>query len=272
MNKIRIIISIALLLSLTIPLVAGDLGDFKDDVEQEEKEDSQAQEESEDYEDDDSESSPFLAFLWDFTFFLWFAHNDMVYYSPYPYELEAMRKGDNFIGHDRRSLIEIRNDSTPDKNHNFTIYGGATMNESMDTYGGLLRLTGKFFNHLGPELDYRVLYDGDDVLHNLSTGVNISFFQFDYLSLDFYVKAAFFMGLLERQGISLGAKLTTYPFKPISLELRSGGIFYESITFAELEAKLGIHISQWEIFGDFYTLQSVKSQLYSIGIGAGVHF
>lgn len=271
MDTIRKIIIIALLFSLITSLVAGDLGDFKEDVEQEEEENSQTQE-TEDYENDESESSPFLDFLWEFTFFLWFAHNDMVYYSPYPYEMESLENGENFIGHDHRSKVEISDDRTPEKNFNFAFYGGATMNEDLDTSGGLLRLTGKFFNHLGPELDYRILYDGEEVLHNLSTGLNISFLQYDYLSLDFYVKAIFFFGLMERQGISLGAKLTSYPFKPISLELRSGGIFYESINFAELEAKLGIHIKQWEIFGDFYTLQSLKSRLYSIGIGAGVHF
>ncbi|MBI9099078.1 MAG: hypothetical protein JEY91_11405, partial [Spirochaetaceae bacterium] len=67
-------------------------------------------------------------------------------------------------------------------------------------------------------------------------------------------------------------KITSYPFKPISLEVRSGGMFFKSITFAEIDVKLGFHIKSMEIFGNFYTLQSENSQLYSIGIGAGVHF
>lgn len=268
----RFIISIALLISLSVTVFAGDLDNFKDDVEQEEENNSQIQDESEVSEEDDYESSPFVKFLWQITFLLWFSHNDMVYYTDYPYELKGMQAGDHFIGHDRRSPIERQQERTPEKNYNFTFYGGATFDEDFNTYGGLLRFTGKFFNHLGPEMDYRVLYDGEDVLHNLSAGLNISFIQYDSLSLDFYVKAAFFMGLLERQGISLGAKLTTYPFKPLSLEIRSGGIFYKSITFAEIEAKLGFHIKQMEIFGNFYTLQSKKSRLYSIGVGAGVHF
>ncbi|MDA3810368.1 MAG: hypothetical protein PF518_08575 [Spirochaetaceae bacterium] len=91
------------------------------------------------------------------------------------------------------------------------------------------------------------------------------------LSMDFYIKGAFFIGLLNRKGISLGAKMISYPFKPISLEIRSGGLFFQSITFAEVEIKLGVQVKSFEIFGDFYTLQSEMARIYSFGIGEGYH-
>jgi len=269
------IISITIFLLFFTPLSADNLDDFKDHVEQEEEENSQNEDvetDREEVDDDESESSSFMDFLWEFTFLLWFIHNETVYYTPYPYESDGMIMGDNYIGHDRRNREDLYADKNITKDYNFALYGGGSFNETIDEFGGFFRLSGKFFNHLGPEIDYRLIYNGNEVFHNLSTGINLSFFQFDYLSLDFYVKGAFFMGLLQRQGISLGARFTSYPFKPVSLELRSGGVFFESLKFAELEAKLGIHINAVEIFGNFYTLQSKKSQLYSIGIGAGVHF
>lgn len=263
--------SIALLLSLTTPLYADSLEDFKENVEKEEEENSQ-KDKTQSNDEDDSETSSFMNFFWEFSVLIWFIHNETVFYTPYPYEAEGLKKGDNFIGHDRRDRENRYYDREMTKNYNFSLYAGGSFNETIDEFGSLFRFNGKFFNHLGPEIDYRLIYNGDDVFHNLSAGLNLSFFQFDYLSLDFYIKGAFFMGLLQRQGVSLGAKFTSYPFKPLSLEIRSGGVFFDSITFAELEVKLGIHIDAFEIFGDFYTLQSQKSQLYSLGIGAGVHF
>lgn len=275
MNNISKLLILILIVSISTPFFADSLGDFKSNVEDEEQENSQSADpgyESDDNYEDTEESNGFMDFLWQISFLIWYAHNETVFYTPFPYETSGLMKGDNFIGHDMRNDDEINYSQDKNKNYNFSLYGGGTIDEALKTYGGLLRFTGKFFNHLGPEIDYRLLYDGKDVLHNLSTGINLSFFQFDYISLDFYGKAMFFMGSLERQGISLGAKMTSYPFKPVSLEIRSGGIFLESITFAEFEVKLGIHNGPVEFFGDFYTLQSERSQLYSIGFGAGYHF
>ena len=266
--------SILLLLSFITPLWSDDLGEFKENVEKEEEENSQKEEtnKSDDSEKENEADSPFLRFLWEITFLLWFIHNETVYYTAYPYESSAMNMGDNFIGHDLRSEEELYADKLTTKDYNFAFYGGGSINEGLNTFGGMFRLTGKFVNHFGPEIDYRILWNGQNLLHNLSGGLNLSFFQFNYLSLDFYFKAAFFMGLLERQGVSLGAKLTSYPIKPLSLEIRSGAMIFQSITFVEFEIKLGFHAGPVEIFGDFYTLQSTQSQLYSFGVGAGYHF
>ena len=273
MKNLFLMISLAILFSFSVPLFADDLQDFKNDVLEEEEENSENNAPTVDENDDDeSEDSPFLRFLWEITFLMWFIHNETVYYTPYPYEFTGMTRGNNFIGHDRRSEEEIKADTHQLKNSHFALYGAATINEEFNIFGGLLRFTGKFVNHMGPEIDYRILIDGKNLLHNLSAGLNISFFQFDFMTLDFYLEGAFFMGLMNRQGLALGAKITSYPFKPISLEVRSGGMFFKSITFAEIDVKLGFHINSMEIFGNFYTLQSENSQLYSIGIGAGVHF
>lgn len=272
MKKFVLFLFLIFSLSITHPLFSDDLGDFKDNVEQEEKENQNEESDTYDKDSNGSGSSPFLEFLWDVTFFLWFIHNDSVYYAPYPYEQNSWQSRDNFIGHDLRTYEEIERNSLYRKNYNFAFHGMATIDENLNTIGGMARFSGKFTNHFGPELDYRLFWDGDDLFHIATTGLNLSFFQFNFMSLDFYVEGAFFMGLLERQGISLGAKITSYPFRPVSLEIRSGGMFFESITFAEIEAKLGFHFGRTEIFADFYTLQSEQSALYSFGIGAGVHF
>lgn len=273
--KKRVLLLIILLFILRpVTIFSNDLGDFKESVEEEEEENQEREsEDSDEYDDDDDDDgNPFLEFLWEITFFLWYAHNQSIYYAPYPYEPEALRNGDYFIRRIIRSDENWKIIDRNSKNYHFAFYGGANIDEDFNTMGGMTRLTGKFFNHLGPELEYRILWDGSDLLHILNTGVNLSFFQFDYLSLDFYVEGAFFFGLLERQGITVGAGIYTYPFKPISLEIRSGGMFFPSITFAEVEVKLGFHIGRGEIFADFYTLQSRSSALYSFGVGAGVHF
>lgn len=278
MKKILPLIFLLSALSLPYSLHADDLKDFKDKVEQEEEQnrqkDSQDSEDTDDQnqEDDSRESHHFLEFLWQFTFMLWYIHNETAYYAPYPYEKEALFEGMNFIGHDMGSTEEVASAEPYRKNYNFGFYGLASIDEDFNTIGGMFRISGKAFNHLGPELDYRLLWDGSDFLHILGAGGNISFFQFDYLSLDFYVAGAFFMGLMERQGVKFGAKLTSYPFRPLSLEVRSGVIFFESIKFAEVEAKLGFHLGRSEIFGDFYTLQSHTVSIYAFGIGVGVHF
>ena len=277
MKRLFIIALITINTCICSPVFSQALDDFKDGVEQEEEENRQNDQKNDSQEtteesDEDSEDNPFMEFLWEITFLLWFIHNETVYYSPYPYELEGIREGNNFIGHDLGRKEDLYSKKAYTKNYNFAFYGGGSINETFNTYGGLLRFTGKFINHFGPEIDYRLLWDGKNLFHNLSGGLNLSFFQFDYLSLDFYLKAAFFMGLLERQGVSLGGKLTTYPFKPLSLEVRSGGMFFEDITFAEVDVKLGIHTGPIEIFGNFYTLQASNTQIYSFGLGAGVHF
>ncbi len=268
------IISIILLFSINTSLWA-DLGDFKDDVEKEENENSQIEEADEDNNTEDNysnENYSLFYFFWKFTFILWFYHNETVFYTPYPYETNGIEEGYNFIGHDKRDDDEREFNSQKFKNFHMALYGGVTVNEIADTFGGQFRLTGKVINHFGPEIGYRLLFDGTEILHNLSGGINLSLFQFDFFSFDLYIKAAFFMGLLNRQGISLGGIMRSYPFKPVSLEIYGGGLFFESITFAEVEIKLGFHFKATEIFGNFYTLQSKKSQLYSFGLGAGYHF
>lgn len=275
MKKLIFLFLIIFFSSITTPLFSDDLGDFKDSVEQEEEENRENEDTGESVEDTDDETdddNPFLRFLWEFTFFLWFIHNDSVYYTPYPYEYEGWIEGDNFVGHDLKSAAIISANAYYRKNYNFALHSMATVNESFNTIGGMARLSGKFFNHFGPELEYRAFWDGDDDFHIVTAGANLSLFQFDYLSLDFYLEGAFFMGLLERQGITLGAKILTYPFKPVSLEIRSGGMFFQYITFAEVDVKLGFHIGRGEIFADFYTLQSANSSFYAFGVGAGVHF
>jgi len=283
MKTFLIIVPIFLLFSFVSELQADDLKDFKDKIEQEEK-NNQAEEadededkenqEAKDSDDDDSDDddNSFMDFLWEFTFLIWYIHNETVYYTPYPFNESGMLNGVNFIGHDRRSNEEIESSEIKTKDYFFSFYGGVTINESLHNIGGLLRFTGKFFNHLGPEVDYRILWDGENLFHNFSGGFNLAFFQFDYFSLDFYIKAVVFSGFIEKQGVSLGGKMTTYPFKPISLEVRSGGVFFSALTLAEVEIKLGIHIGPAEIFGDFYTLQSTTAQIYSFGLGLGYHF
>ncbi len=275
MNKYTRLILLILIFNITTPLWS-DLGGFKEDVEREEEENSK-KENIENIEEDEEENieedeDSFFSLLWDMTFLLWLYHNDSSYYSRYPYEIEGMENGANFINHDNRSEKEKGIYTKKFKEFFFTIYGSPTINETADTFGGQLRFTGKVINHFGPELEYRLLWNEGDFLHNLSGGMNLSIFQFDPLALDFYIKAVFFMGIMERIGVSLGGRIMSYPFRPVSLEFRGGVVIFPSITFAEIGAKLGFHIDAVELFGDFYMLRSEQSQLYSIGLGIGYHF
>ncbi|MBB6478585.1 hypothetical protein [Spirochaeta isovalerica] len=272
MKKLLIIFAYSLLLATPLALYSDDLEDFKNKVEQEEEKNNENSEDRDNSGNSKEKEHPFLRFLWDITFYLWFIHNDSVYYAPYPYELSSYREGTSFIAIDNGTEEEVKALNKTRKNYHFAIYGGGTFNEAFSTFGAMTRITGKFVNHMGPEIEYRFMADDSGYLHFLTTGINLAFFQTDYLAMDFYLEGAFFMGILQRTGISLGSAIYTYPVKPLSFEIRGGAVLFPSITFGELNIKAGLHMDRYEIFADFHTLQSQTSALYSFGFGVGVHF
>ena len=84
----------------------------------------------------------------------------------------------------------------------------------------------------------------------------IQFVQFDYISPDLYVQYSFWQGVINKGGVSFGTIMRFFPIKPIKFMLRIGGRIYADISFVDLEARMGVMIWRFEIFGGYRHIQS----------------
>ncbi len=246
------------------------LKDFKSDVEGNEK--SKSKNTSGGGSSDSSCGGACMEMALEITFALWAAHNMLVYYEKYPY----FSKDKNFINYYRSFSNTIKNDeeehrdmhmvgddiedtSSPRKDDfnpfskKFYYYtlaaGGQWAND--EGSGFLVEFRGKFMQHFGPEFYARSLWDGEDDIQFYSGGLNLSLFQNSYLSADFYITGAFMRGVIERDGVGFGTVITSYPFKPVTLFFRIGGLDFGKTEFLDFEGRIGFMIGRLEIFGGY---------------------
>ncbi len=286
----RGILSLVLVLSLGLASAAplfADLDDFKKDVESEEN--RSRQEGSSSSEEGNSSGggggNPIARFLLEITVIAWAVHNSGVYYSPYPfsepmsYSSGLIVRPRSFINYDFTGMevkagggkAEVRPGGRPHKKYWFEVSSGALMTEDGD-YGAMASLQGRFTPFFGPDIDYRLIFDGSDELHITTAGLDFSIMQNDFLTWTVYGKGAFFNGVMERSGGAFGSWIRTYPFKPVSLHLRAGGIVFPEITFGQVEAKLNLHLGKLIIFAGINLLESEESRLLMTEAGGSVHF
>lgn len=248
----------------------GKLKDFKGDVERNENSKS-GKSSGKGSSDSDSDGSCGGACL-DITFFIWAAHHMLVYYEKYPY----FSKDTNFINYyktsdnslkdkkeEKKEMRMVAADDTdtfsqqkedkdvfnPFKNkfYYYTIAAGGQWADDEGS-GFLLELRGKFIQHFGPEFAVRSLWDGEDNIQFFSLGMNLSLIQNSYFSLDFYITGAFMRGIISRDGVGFGGIITSFPFKPVTLFLKFGGLDYGKTEFFDFEGRLGFMIGRVELF------------------------
>ena len=270
------IISIFLIFTvLPTASLFADLGDFgdavKDDQEEEADEGKEESEDADDYELSDSESE-LLSALFDITIGVWMIHNLSAWYSPYPYSGNS--SGTSFIGHNNK-LFENFDAARPElKQYRMAFYlsGGGFFINADYGYTASFRMTSKILAAFGTDLEYRWWGDESGNLHFLRAGGLLPIVQTDIFSLDLAMAGAFFFDLFTFSGFTFGAVMTSYPFRPLSLELRGGGIFSSNVNFGEIGFKIGIHVNRFEFFLGYYGLLHTDQNIHTFDAGIGVHF
>lgn len=270
--------------------VYADLNTFKEDVEKEESRNRSSEENeqagNEQEEGEENGGNLIVRFLLEITIFAWAIHNNGVYYSAYPYAPPvsfssglAEGRPRNFINYDfsnvqiesgeERPRVSYR--SRGAKRYWFELSSGALMTEEGE-YGAVASLQGRFTPFFGPDVDYRLIYDGSDELHITTAGLDFSVVQNDFFTWTAYGKGAFFDGVLDRDGWAFGSWFRMYPFRPVSLHLRTGGMFFPDITFGQVEAKMNIHLGRLLLFGGVNLLESEETRRLMTEAGAALHF
>lgn len=287
MKKIIIILTISLLSFFQIKPLYSTLQDFKEDYKVErdanaslslyaalqdvkkdyekeesakkkpEKKTNSSTSHSESYDSSDDGCVDMCIFI----FPLWLEANLDLEYAPYPYS----HKENNFICNDTKEQ---------------SFYGGCFDGRGTIWYltleaggqyafdegnAGFARLSGKILRFFGPEFEFKRLVDENkDKLDYYAFGINIPIFQFSGFSPDIYVQAAYMRGVLDRNGISYGVIINSYPFNPVSLMFRFGvqsyrnikGEEYGSMDLYDYEGRLGIVFYRLELFGGYRRLSS----------------
>ena len=287
-----LIVAMLLVFSLlTAPApVWADLEEFKEGVEEEEKNREKKEEDKDNEEEEAGEANPFLELIYQITLFIWLAHNGSAHYESYPYA----ERGNALVRHDMersRSYWDTREAGTggtekgatpePAKSHWFELSAGG-IGFSADCYdpfppegyGGFASLQGRFFPFLGPDIDYRSYYDASGELHITGVGLDLPLVQTDPFSWSVYGKWVGWRGTLNRDGGASGFTFRSYLFRPLSLYLRAGGVFFPHVTIGQVEGRLNLHLGSVTLFGGVNVLETERSKyrLMSFEAGSSVYF
>lgn len=226
--------------------------------------------------------------------YLWVDLNCELEYSKYPYyDTEKSNFICNYIISSKKqddSKPEIIDISMPDSSQGkgcfdgkswfLTIEGGG-QNAYDNGKGGFGRISGKIFKLLGPELEAKRLVDkNDDYLDYYAMGVNIPIVQFSGFMPDFYVQAAFLRGVIERDGVSYGIIINSYPVRPLSLMVRFGrqsygnikGQEYGNMKFYDYEGRIGIIFNRFEIFAGYRNMEALYAEIRGPVAGVKIFF
>ena len=90
--------------------------------------------------------------------------------------------------------------------------------------------------------------------------------------MDFGLGGGFFLGVLNHGGLVLNCRLSSYPVKPVSLELRGGIIVSENTFLGRLSGKTGFHLEKWEFSVGYDGVFSASRSLHAVEAGIGLHF
>jgi len=259
--------------SASFPAVLrADLGEFKKDVEQEEKtKDADSEKKDKDGGGTDDGGclgnccTPFFNVFWSISGDLWAVNNLSVVYQDYPYSSPDF----HFM-----TFVDPSgpgNAGTRGRSHYFRLSGGGVWADDRGL-GFEASLRGHLWKFFGPELDVRSLWDGKDVLLHSGLGFNIALFQSDPLSCDLYCQYSFLWGILARKGAATGAVFTSYPVKPLVLDMKIGMQIYQRIVFVDFSFSAGVMIGRHELYAAFDLLQSELARLTGVSTGVRVFF
>jgi hypothetical protein len=255
----------------TVPIYA-DLDDFAESVEEEQEKgpDERKKPSSEipEHPDEDVEDEGFQAFLAGLEIFMaWGIHNGSRYYPDYPYSYD--RNAPVAVGSEESEHVKPE-----DLNFSrFTLQTFVSLSVEGDEFGwatgfrfyGLMRL-------LGPDLEYRRWTDRSGSIDYLHIGWIVPLFQTNPATLELTVGGASYYGLFRLNGLTFFGTLRSYPFRPISLEVRGGGVYAPELILGVCGARIGVHIDMFEIGLDYYGLFHRDHTIHSAGVGAAIHF
>jgi hypothetical protein len=260
--------------------IYADLGDFSESVEEGREEESgeKGEEKNEkEYRDDEDDDGGFWDTFFSITVILWYYHNRTAWYADYPYANDSGRPA--AVGHDERLILEGTDEERKRSRWAFSSAGGMFMEGTDRGFTANFRFTGVAGGVFGPVLEYRVWNDPSATLHLYRVGGVLPLVQNDYFSLSLDFSGAFFRDAVYVDAVALGGSIVTYPFKPVSLEIRGGGIISETVSFSELGVRLGIHMSRFEVYAGYYGLfyddtglANQTTGLQSVELGTAVHF
>lgn len=154
--------------------------------------------------------------------------------------------------------------------HNNGVYYSAYPYAPPVSYSGGI-VEGRPRNFINYDFSNVQIESGEE-LHITTAGLDFSIIQNDFFTWTAYGKGAFFDGVLERSGWAFGSWFRMYPLRPISLHLRTGGMFFPDITFGQVEAKLNLHLGRLQLYGGVNLLESEESRRLMTEAGAGIHF
>ena len=240
-------ILLLLLLSFALPAMAhADLDDFREEVEEAEKEKPPEESRTEDEEDDEEEGESLLGrFLWELFGAIWLVNNTTTTYGSHPYSADGYirwARVEEGYGADGEVYIP-----TGRRSHWLYSEIQALALEGLGQ-GTWFTLKGHAYRFFGPYFEGWVLGDGEDLFGGLRLGLTFSLFQSDPLSLSLYGQGNMWFGVLARSGGALGVELRSYPFKPLSLQLRGGLQLFERFSVGEVESRAGLLFGRWEAY------------------------
>ncbi|MFP3960119.1 MAG: hypothetical protein ACLFUX_08105 [Spirochaetaceae bacterium] len=266
------------LLLLSTQQAHADLDDFREDVRDEEAQGRGDEDEASDEDDsEDGGSNPLARLLYEITIFAWRLHHTTVFYADYPYSQDAPPAGiraRGFIHYDSASVhveenLAISREGPRRKRYWLeTLTGGLTTEGG--EYGGFASLQGRFVPSLGPDIDTRLIFDGNEHLSITTAGLDLSLIQHDYFAWSVFGKAAFFRGLLIRNGAAFGTQVRSFLFRPVSLYARAGAMAFPHITFGQLEGRLAVHFDRFNLFAGAMLLEAEQVRILSFEAGTGI--
>lgn len=270
--KLRWPIILSLMFLVLVP-VAADLKDFKEDVEKEEKEKSDQTEKQADSKDEEKteEQKKLEEAFWSFIFQIWFLSNYYASYDEYPYATGRFIRHEEPPGEFEESQTAAGSTALR-KLQRFEFRGGAVWSPGNGA-GFEAALTGKLFPFFGPEIEVTALFDASDRQDIILAGSNFSFFQVDFLSLDFYAQAAFMNGLVSRSGGALGMAFRSFPGAPVALSGKAGLQAYaNSVVFADFRLEAGIMVNRFEFRAGWAWLRAQYAELDRLVASITIHF
>ncbi len=228
---------------------------------------------------------------------LWVAHNLSAFYSSYPYEQSNEA---NFIYLDFDSKDESKKPEKPLYERNkFETDRNDTNKKSIEplsdarilagfdnTYfftadiggqwardegsGVFAAIGGKITRLIGAECEFKRIWDGEDYLDYYAFGLNLSLFQNDYISPDLYLQYAAMKGIVNLSGSAFGIITHSYPGNNIHLMFRIGKQYYteqegeelyREIDFLDLEGRIGVLFSRFELFAGYRHIETDYAEL-----------
>ena len=265
-SAVKLISAFCVILMCSINPLPGALSDFDKNVKREQKESKERGKHTPTRTHDESGGDSFIL---DLIVLLIWTGSQVKGYTPYPYSGSAYS---NFVvlekdasigtkGPDVEVVIpESVQDTHPGSGFFLAIDIGGQYAYS-NGMGCFASVTGRFWKYIGPELEYKRFWDGDDYLDMYAAGLNIPLFQRSGFILELYGQGAWMRGVTRLSGWIVGGIIRSFPFQPVVLQFRCGYHVYDDIEFTDLEGRAGVILWRVEFFGGYRYLKAKYAQI-----------